>query len=46
MVDTARRLPGARVSNYPESPDSCLPFQLAGGEDVAQVLADGPHIDV
>ena len=46
VVDAARHLPGALGSNYPESPDSCLPLQLAGGKNVAQVLADGAHIDV
>ena len=46
MVDAARHLPGALGSNYPESPDSCLPLQLAGGKNVSQVLADGAHIDI
>ena len=44
MLRVTCREPSA--GNYPESPDSCLPLQLTGGEDVAQVLADGAHIDV
>lgn len=46
MVDAACHLAQTFGSNYPEFPDSCLALQLAGGEDVPQMLANGAHVDV
>lgn len=47
VVDAVRHPPGTFGLNYQESPDnSCLPHQLAGGENVSQVLANGRKIDL
>ena len=46
MVDAACHLAQTLGPNYPEFPDSCLALQLAGGEDVPQVLADGAHVNI